>query len=106
VRDPKGRSAAALVKDRFAKLIEDDYAELLKAAVDIWGVDDYRAHVPALYSRERPTPVKKPRRAVAARTANPRRSLARLVGPMLQQIVSIEVFCRCHASIIVIGIAK
>jgi len=25
---------------------------------------------------------------------------------MLQQIVSIEVFCRCHASIIVIGIAK
>jgi hypothetical protein len=60
VRDPKGRSAAALVKDRFAKLIEDDYAELLKAAVDIWGVDDYRAHVPALYSRERPTPVKKP----------------------------------------------
>ena len=27
VRDPKGRSSAALVKDRFAKLIEDDYAE-------------------------------------------------------------------------------
>ena len=60
VRDPKGRSAAALVKDRFAKLLDDDYAELLKAAVAIWGVDDYRAHVPALYSRERAAPVKKP----------------------------------------------
>lgn len=60
VRDPRGRSAAAFMKDRFAKLIDDDYAELLKAAVAIWGVDEYRAHVPALYLRERPAPVKKP----------------------------------------------
>jgi hypothetical protein len=60
VRDPKGRSAAAVVKDRFAKLLEDDYAELLKAAVAIWGVDEYRAHVPALQSRERAAPAKKP----------------------------------------------
>ena len=55
-----GRSAAALRKDRFAKLLEDDYAELLKAAVGIWGVNEYRAHVPALNSRERAAPVKKP----------------------------------------------
>lgn len=65
VRDPKGRSPAALVKDRFAKLLEDDYADLLKAAVAIWGVDGYRAHVPALHVQERhapktPTPAPKP----------------------------------------------
>jgi len=60
VRDPKGRSPAALVKDRFAKLVENDYADLLKAAVVIWGVDEYRNHVPALYSRDRAAPAKKP----------------------------------------------
>jgi hypothetical protein len=65
VRDPKGRSPAALVKDRFAKLLEDDYADLLKAAVAIWGVDGYRAHVPALHVQERhapktPAPAPKP----------------------------------------------
>jgi hypothetical protein len=59
VRDPKGRAPAALVKDRFARLVEDDYAELLKAAVAIWGVDGYREKVPALYSMERRAPAKK-----------------------------------------------
>jgi hypothetical protein len=58
VRDPKDRSPAALVKDRFAKLVEDDFAELLKAAVAVWGVDGYRAHVPALYSRARAAPAR------------------------------------------------
>jgi hypothetical protein len=60
VRDPRGRSAAALTKDRFGKLLEDDYADLLKATVAIWGVDEYCAHVPALHSRERAAPAKKP----------------------------------------------
>jgi len=59
VRDPKGRHAAALVKDRFAKLLDEDYAELLKAAVAIWGVDGFRARVPALQVRERRAPAKK-----------------------------------------------
>jgi hypothetical protein len=58
VRDPKDRSPAASVKDRFAKLVEDDFAELLKAAVALWGVDGYRAYVPALYSRARAAPAK------------------------------------------------
>jgi hypothetical protein len=42
----------------FAKRVEDDYAELFKAAVAIWDVDDYCSHVPALYSRERAAPTR------------------------------------------------
>ena len=59
VRDPKKRSDAALMKDRFAKLLDDDWALAGQAAVALLGVDVYQADFPALYARER-APKKKP----------------------------------------------
>lgn len=65
VRDPKSRSPEALVKDRFAKLLEDDYATLLKAAVALWGIDGYRAQIPALHASGRRRSAKGPKAAPA-----------------------------------------
>lgn len=51
VRDAAAREPAAQTKDRFAMLLEDDYAELLNAAAAVWGVEGMSAHVPALHAQ-------------------------------------------------------
>jgi len=58
VRDKKERSPEALVKDRFAAMLEEGYAELEKLAVNVWGVAHYRDHVPALRSQAHATRAK------------------------------------------------
>lgn len=60
VRDPKTRLPAAVMKDRFAQLCEEDYALLLQGAVALWTVDGYRDHVPALHARARAAVKKNP----------------------------------------------
>ena len=71
VRDKKERTPEALVKDRFAALLEDGYAELEKLAVNVWGVAHYRDHVPALRSQAHAPRAKSPAQtATAAATAS------------------------------------